>query len=270
MLQRPQTSVVLSIEEATSLLQEENSFSSGERHTWPVEADNGCLSTSQSEAQIPLKNSFKADGLQSVNMCQKVEDASNTVSNANEFKTLHHHVRPANYDLPLPSDHHRGYNKAGIGPRSTDFRESEPLVFVSSTERRDKPTDQDLSICQTCLTMSFPDKRKQTIQHIPWRIYNQICLRMDKETSPFVNNYHVLGEKLGFVRWETSFLGSQPTDSILSEWSEIHGKEATVATLMKILSEMERNDTLQLLQSWAENCPKCYAYQQLNVRESCV
>ena len=269
MLQRPQTSVVLSIEEPTSLLLEENYLPSGERRTWPVEADNGCLSTSQSEAQIPFSNSFQAVGLQSVDLCQKIKGTSNTVNDAGH-NTSPDQGRPANCTtLPLAFNHPRGYNVAG--PRCADFQKSDSPLFVHvpSEEPCEKPTAQDLPVCQKCLTISITDKREQTIQHIPGEIYYVICLNMDI-ISPFFNDYRILGEKLGFIRSEISLLSSQPTDCLLREWSKRKGKKATVGMLMTVLDEMERHDTLQLLQSWAENCSKCFACQQANERESPV
>ncbi|KAJ7353965.1 hypothetical protein OS493_030808 [Desmophyllum pertusum] len=43
---------------------EENDLPSGERRTWPVQAETGCLHTSLSEGQILYSNSFLADGPQ--------------------------------------------------------------------------------------------------------------------------------------------------------------------------------------------------------------
>ena len=81
-----------------------------------------------------------------------------------------------------------------------------------------------------------------------------------------------MGEKLGFLRYEISLLDNhaQPTDCLLNEWIARKGKEATVSVLMEILSEMERQELLELLQSWTETCQKCFENQQKNVRESSV
>lgn len=81
-----------------------------------------------------------------------------------------------------------------------------------------------------------------------------------------------MGEKLGFARPEISLLANQPqpTDCLVNEWIARKGKKATVSVFMEILSEMERQELLELLQSWTETCAKCFEKQQKNVRESYV
>lgn len=266
MLLKAKPSVMLSIQEPTCLLQEENDLPSGERRTWPVQAETGCLHTSLSEGQILYSNSFLADGPQlSIDLTgeQKEEGASKNFHDVEASTPLPVNEKLGNSPLPSLSGHDTG---GSIGTRRDDIQES---ACTPPSEPRDTPTDADLPVCQNCLTITIPDKREQAIEHIPGKIYYDICSKLDGKT-PFFTDYRILGEELGFDRGEIDRLNNQPTECLLREWSARNGKSATVGVFMDILDEMKRHDSLQLLQSWTENCPKCCAYQQKNVKESYV
>ena len=122
------------------------------------------------------------------------------------------------------------------------------------SEPHETPTDQDRPVSQGCLANTMPDKRKQTIEHIPGKIYHSLCTSLDIITT-FYDDYRFLAEKLGFPRQEISNLSSskQPTHELLNTWVKRKGDEATVEVLLDVLLEMERHDLWQLLQNWVKN-----------------
>ena len=185
------------------------------------------------------------------------------------LRSLSPHGRLPNSPSPLPSDHGIA-DGATIHCRSSGIQESgAPLSLTSEPCKTLK--DQEIPVCQNCLTITVTDKREQSIGQVPGTIYYLICMRLDKK-SHFLRDYRIMGEKLGFSRFDISLLDNhaQPTDCLLNEWIARKGKEATVSEFMEILSEMERQELLELLQSWTETCPKCFENQQKNVRESSV
>ena len=192
-----------------------------------------------------------------------------SIQNGQEFKDPE--KRPSldgrlpNSALPLPSDYGIA-NGATIHCRLSGIQESgSPLSLPSKP--CETPKDQ-IPVCQNCLTIIVTGKREQSIEQVPGTIYYFICMRLDKENR-FLRDYRIMGEKLGFTRQEISLLANhaQPTDCLLNEWIARKGKKATVSVLMEILSEMKRQELLELLQSWTETCPKCFENQQ---RESYV
>ena len=268
-LERAKTSVVLSIEEPTRLLSEGNSLpSSNSSSTWPVETKHGCLHKSLSEGQICYANSFQAYKLPSIDLtCQQKEKATSNVV---------YDAKPTPLSVcgsfPTASDYNTGFiNGASSSPgyRSVQQEPGTPLLVPS--EPHETPTDQDIPVCQSCLPNTIPDKQKQTIGHIPGKIYHSLCTGLDIMTT-FYDDYRLLGEKLGFPRQEISNLSrsKQPTNELLTTWVKRKGDRATVEVLLDVLFEMKRHDLWQLLQSWAENCTKHFEYQQENLRESCV
>jgi len=199
-----------------------------------------------------------------------------TIQNGQEFKDAEKrpkspslHGRVPNSALPLSPDHAIA-NGATIHCKSNGIQESGTPLSLP-TEPCKTPKDQEIPVCQNCLAITVTDKREQSIGQVPGTIYYLICMRLDKK-SHFLRDYRIMGEKLGFLRYEISLLDNhaQPTDCLLNEWIARKGKEATVSALMEILSEMERQELLELLQSWTETCQKCFENQQKNVRESSV
>ena len=195
-----------------------------------------------------------------------------SIQNDREFKDAE--KRPSldgRIPLPLPLDHGTA-NGATIHCSLCSLggiqESGTPLCLPS--EPCETPKDQ-IPVCQNCLTIIVTGKREQSIEQVPGTIYYFICMRLDKENH-FLQDYRIMGEKLGFSRREISLLANhaQPTDCLLNEWIARKGKEATVSVFMEILSEMERQELLELLQSWTETCPKCFENQQKNVRESSV
>lgn len=176
--------------------------------------------------------------------------------------------RLPNSPLPLPLDHGTA-NGATIHRRLRGIQESGTPLSLPA-EPCETPKDQ-IPVCQNCLISIVTGKREQSIEQVPGTIYYFICMRLDKENH-FVRDYRIMGEKLGFARREISLLANQPqpTDCLLNEWIARKGKKATVSVFMEILSEMERQELLELLQSWTETCAKCFEKQQKNIRESYV
>lgn len=394
-LQRAKTSVVLSIEEPLSLLHGENFHNRDSSCTWPVEAENGYLRKSLSEAQIRYVNSFQADVLQTIDLtCRQEEQgtspddngakpipvpalgslpsppnqdmgymngASNnpgsggiatpcetpkTTCQQGEQAGTSPHVNDAKLTpmsayvglLPSPPDQDVGYmngvnhnpgfssieesstsllvppepretptcqqEEQGTNPNVNDAKPTARSVYAGhspSLPGQDKgymngascfpdcfgiqesgtslivppkphetPTDQDMPLCQNCLSISMPDKREQTIEYLPGEIYYFICLKLDIVTPFFHHDYRILGEKLGFGRPEISLLrnSDQPTDHLLNEWVARKGRGATVGVLMDVFDKTERHDLLDILKTWTENCTKCFEYQQENVKET--
>lgn len=379
-LQKAKASVVLSVEEPVSFLNEENHLHDNRDSccTWPVEAENGCLCKSASEAQICYANSFLADELQSIDLtchCQQEQGRSPDVSNTKPYwpsppvrdigymngessnpgcygieeQSTRPSVNDAKHTLrseyagSLPSLLYQdvGYmnransnvsyhgiqetgippsvkspgphrapstctcqqRKQGTNPKVNDAKHSlksvyagsmpslryQDMVFMNRTgsnlsyhpmqelgspllppKPHETPADQDMPRCQNCLSTNIPDKREQTIDHLPGQIYYWICLKLDCVTPFFNQDYRILGEKLGFVRAEISLLSNspQPTNHLLNAWVARKGKGATVGVLMAVFDETERHDVLELLKTWTENCTKCFEYQQENVKES--
>ncbi|XP_020625622.1 uncharacterized protein LOC110063010 [Orbicella faveolata] len=198
------------------------------------------------------------------------------IQNGQEFKDVEKRPRSPslhgglpNSPLPPPSDHGIA-NGATIHYRSSGIQESGTPMSLPS-ELCETPEDQEIPVCQNCLKITVTDKREQSIEQVPGTIYYLMCMRLDKK-SQFLRDYRIMGEKLGFSRSDISLLDNhaQPTDCLLNEWIARKGKEATVSVLMEILSKMERQELLELLQSWTETCPKCFENQQKNVRESSV
>ena len=198
------------------------------------------------------------------------------IQNGEEFKdaekklsSLSLHGGLPNSPLPLPSDYGIA-NGATIHCRLSGIQESGTPLSLPS-EPCETPKDQEIPVCQNCLSITVTDKREHSIEQVPGTIYYLICMRLDKK-SCFLRDYRIMGEKLGFSRRAISLLenNAQPTDCLLNEWIARKGKEATVSVLMEILSEMERQELLDLLQSWTDTCPKCFETQQKNVRESYI
>ena len=195
-----------------------------------------------------------------------------SIQNDREFKDAE--KRPSlderlpNSPLPLPLDHGTA-NGATIHCTLRGIQESGTPLSLPA-EPCETPKDQ-IPVCQNCLTIIVTGKREQSIEQVPGTIYYFICMRLDKENH-FLRDYRIMGEKLGFARREISLLANQPqpTDCLLNEWIARKGKKATVSVFMEILSEMERQELLELLQSWTETCAKCFEKQQKNVRESYV
>ena len=198
------------------------------------------------------------------------------IQNGQEFRdaekrlgSLSLHGGLPNSPLPLPSDHGIA-NGATIHCRLSGIQESGTSLSLPS-EPCETPKDQEIPVCQNCLTITVTDKREHSIEQVPGTIYYLICMRLDNK-SHFLRDYRIMGEKLGFSRRAISLLENhaQPTDCLLNEWIARKGKEATVSVLMEILSGMERQELLELLQSWTDTCPKCFENQQKNVRESYI
>ena len=206
--------------------------------------------------------SFGALGMSSIQNGQESKDGEKRP------RSLSRDGRLPNSPLPLPSDHGIA-NGATIHCRLSGIQESGTPLSLPS-EPCETPKDQ-IPVCQNCLTITVTGKREQSIERVPATIYYFICMRLDKENH-FLRDYRIMGEKLGFSRSEISLLDNraQPTDCLLNEWIARKGKKATVSVLMEILSEMERQELLELLQSWTETCANCFKNQQQNVRESYV
>ena len=260
--------MVLSIEEPTHFLFEENSLpSSNSSTTLPVETKQGFLRKSLSEGQIRYANSFQAYKSSSIDLTgqQKEQATSNVVYDAKP-KPLCVCRSPS-----TTSDYNTGLiiNQMcnNVGWSGTYQEPGTPLLVPS--EPHETPTDLDMPVCESCLPIS--DKQEQTIEHIPGKIYHSLCTKLDIITY-FYDDYRFLGEKLGFSRQEISNLSrsSQPTHDLLNAWIKRKGDGATVKVLLDVLLEMGRHDLWQLLQSWAENSTKHFEYQQENLRESCV
>lgn len=378
-LQKAKASVVLSVEEPISFLNEENHLHNRDSCcTWPVEAENGCLRKSPSEAQIRYANSFLADELQSIDLtcqCEQEQGRSPDVSDTKPYRPSPpvgdigymngessysgygieeqstspsandaKHTLKSVYAGSLPSllYQDRGYmnrptsnlryhgiqetdsptsvkfpgphrapstcmcqqHVQGTGPKVNDAKHTLKSVYAGSMpslhnyqdmgymngagsnlschrmqesdspllppKPHETPANQDMPCCQNCFSTTIPNKREQTIDHLPGRIYYWICLKLDCVTPFFKHDYRIFGEKLGFVRPEISLLrnSDQPTDHLLNAWVARKGKGATVGVLMAVFDETERHDLLELLKTWTENCTKCFEYQQENVRES--
>ena len=340
-LQRAKTSVVLSIEEPLSLLHEENVSNRDSCYTWPVEAENGYLRKSLSEAQIRFVNSFQADELQTIDLTRQQQEqgtspndndakpisvsvhgpassppyqdmgcitgneaSSNPVSSSKEESSTPLPEHPELHEIPTATCQQE---EQGTSPNVNDAKRPPMSVYTwppiaSSPPVQDKgtmdgasrnpgcrgiqesgpshllppepceqPTDQDMPLCQNCLSITICDKREQTIDHLPGKIYYWICLKLDIKT-PFFNDYRILGEELGFVRSEISLLGNsdQPTNHLLNQWVARKGKGATIGVLMDAFDETKRHDLLDLLKTWTENCRKCFEYQQENVKETYI
>lgn len=250
-LERAKTSVVLSIQEPICLLLEGSSLPSS-HSTWPLETENGYLHKSLSEEQIRYAYSFQADdNLQRTDLtCQQKQATSNVVCDAKPTPLS------VCESLPPASDYNTGFihgASSSSGCSSIHQEPGTPLLVPS--EPRETPTDQDMPVCQSSsTTLTTPDKRKQTIKHIPGKIYNSMCSELDIK-SCFYNDYRCLGEKLKFLPQEISKLSSsnEPTNDLLRAWITRKGDGATVGELLDALLEMERHDLWQLLQSWAEN-----------------
>lgn len=338
-LQRAKTSVVLAIEEPLSLLHEENVSNRDSCYTWPVEAENGYLRKSLSEAQIRYVNSFQADELQTIDLTRQHQEqgrspndndtkpkpvsvhgpssspsyqdmgcineaSSNPGSGSKEESSTPLPIHPELHEIPTATCQQE---EQGTSPNANDAKRAPMSVYtwppiVPSPPVQDKgsmdgasrnpgchgiqesgpsqllplksheqPTDQDMPLCQNCLSITTCDKREQTIEHIPGKIYHWICLKLDVIT-PFFNDYRILGEKLGFVRPDIALLcnSNQPTNHLLNEWVARKGKGATVGVLMDVFDKTERHDLLDLLKTWTENCKKCFEYQQENVKETYI
>ncbi|XP_078342392.1 uncharacterized protein LOC144628202 [Oculina patagonica] len=269
-LQRAKTSVKLSIEEPQDLLHEENFHNRDSNCTWPAEVENGYLRKSLSEAQIRYVNSFQADELPTIDLtCQQKEKGTSPSGNGAKPIPV-----PALGPLPSPPDQdmNRGFvNGASSSPDCFGIQES-GTPLPTPPDPRGTQTDQDIPLCQNCLSISLPDKREQTIEHLPGEIYYFICLKLDIVTPFFHHDYRILGEKLGFFRPEISLLrnSDQPTDHLLNEWVARKGRGATVGVLMDVFDKTERHDLLDLLKTWTENCTKCFEYQQENVKETYI
>ena len=207
-----------------------------------------------------------------------IQNGQELKENGQEFKDAEDRLRSRslhgglpNSSLPLPSDNGIADEAAicihcGLG----GIQESgTPLSLPSKP--CETPKDQQIPVCQNCLTITVTDKREQSIGEVPGPIFYFICTSLNQKNH-FFWDYRIMGEKLGFSRREISQLDNhaQPTECLLNEWIARKGKGATVKALMEILSEMERQELLELLQSWTETCQKCFENQQKNVRESSV
>ena len=228
-LERAKTSVVLSIEEPTGFLLEGSCLPS--RNTWPLVTEHECVYKSLGEGQIHYPYNSKP--------CMPL-----SVSGS----------------MPPASDYNTEFNnEASISPccRSIHQEPCSPLLVPSVPHDRETPTDQDTPASQACLPNTTLDKRKLTIDHIPRKIFHLLCTKLDT-LSCLYDDYRLLADELKFPPQEISILmsGKEPTCELLNTWFKRKGDEATVEVLLGVFQKMERQDLLQLLQSWVENCAK--------------
>ena len=253
-LERAKTSVVLSIEEPTGFLLEGSSLPS--RNTWPLATAHECLYKSLREGQIRYPYSSKADtNLQGTDSPykHKQHSTSNVVCDAKPCMCL-----SISGSTPPASDYNTEFsNGPSISPccRSINQEPCSPLLVPSVPHDRETPTDQDTPASQACLPNTTLDKRKLTIDHIPRKIFHLLCTKLDT-LSCFYDDYRLLADELKFPPQEISILmsGKEPTCELLNTWFKRKGDEATVEVLLGVFQKMKRQDLLQLLQSWVENC----------------
>ena len=252
-LERAKTSMVLSIEEPTGFLLEESSLSS--RNTWPLETEHECLIKSPREGQIHYTSSSIADkNLQRTDLtCKHKQQSPSDVACDAKPMSL-----SASGSMPPASDYNTGFNdgaSSSPGCRSIHQEPGTPLLVPLEPHDHETPTEQHIRASQDCLPNTTPDKRKQTIDHIPGKIYHCLCTNLDILSRAF-DDYRLLGEKLQFPPQEIYNLSSskQPTCELLNTWLKRKGNEATVEVLLGVFHEMGRQDLWQLLQNWVKNC----------------
>ena len=81
------------------------------------------------------------------------------------------------------------------------------------------------------------------------QFYQRICAKLDCERA-FFDDFHLLGEKIGLDRTETSLLATKgnPTHSILEIFDSQKG--SSIGKLRTFLEEMKRFDVVTVIDEW--------------------